>query len=459
MAINRAKRRLLFYTLILVFLIITPLMIALAVGYNLNLKAFSFFPTGGIFVKTNQTGVDIWLDGELIRETSFLISGALLSNVPVGTHNARIDKEGYRSWEKNISVHKGMVSEYRAVMMIPISAPVISASENIYREPFHYYLSPDGLFNAILLSAQKKLVIKEVATGQILFEKNFAVLPPAAEWIDDANLFLHSTYDDSETLLFRKTANDSFEEIKIKFLKTLKRQIIAKIRPYPADKNFIFILGKDNTVYRYKIANGFIEPIIKQALYFEIFNERIYFVTEKGFFASAALNGSDIQIIERPGFFLNGSFVSYPSEAGGVISLTDGTAGFFIFQNTDNFIKPVTAGIHKVVFSKNNTKALLKREHDLAILFITKENIMPFRDKLTLEKIIPDQKSAIIDSVWYANDYVLFTTNEGLFGAEIGIKSNDYMVQKISNESGHLATDGKIINIINEKGIFRYAIE
>lgn len=379
--------------------------------------------------------------------------------VSPGMHRIRVEKEGYRVWEKNIAVTQGLVSEYRSIMLIPTQPPRIDSKEFSALNPFHYYPSTHRIRNAIVIPKELKLIIHDIESGKTIFEKKLARVPHNLEWIDDNNFLAHMSPDDGEASIFRISSDGTIRELAINFLKTIKRQTILEVRSHPTDEKFLFILGRDRIIYRYRIADGFIEPIIDQTVHFEIYDQRIGFITKNGFFATSNLDGKDIQIIGRPGFFVNGIFSSYPSEEGGLIAFVDGVGGFFIFQDTERLIEPITAGVKHVSFDTKKNKALLQRENDLLVLFLLRESVPPFRERMSFEKLTKEIRQPIIDSAWYNDYYALFTTSEGLFGAEIGIKSDDYTMQKISSEGGFLSTNEKVITVINKKGVFRYAIE
>ena len=379
--------------------------------------------------------------------------------VSPGTHRVRIEKEGYRSWEKNIAVTQGLVSEYRSIMLIPVQPPRIDSKEFSILPPFQYYPSPRRIRNAIITQKDLTLLIQNIESGKVIFKKKVKQIPHDIEWVGDDNLLVRANADDSEASLFQISSDETIRELAINFLKTIKRQTLLEVRTNPADKKFLFILGKDRVIYRYRIADGLIEPIVDQVVHFELYNQRIGFVTQNGFFATANLSGKDIQVIGRPGFFINGTFSSYPSEEGDVIAFVDGVGGFFIFQDTDRSIEPIMAGVKRVSFNTKKDKGLLQRKNDLLALFLLRESTTPFRERMSFKKLTKETQQPIIDSAWYNDYYAIFTTSEGLFGAEIGIESDDYTIQKISSEGGFLSTNENIIAVINEKGIFRYAIE
>ncbi len=117
--ISRKTRRLFFYTLILVFFLLAPLLVALSYGYRLDLGTGEVEQRGGIFVKSRTPSLSIFLNGDFVKETSFISGGALLPEITPGSYLLRIEKEGFSPWSKTAQVKPSLVTELRYVMLIP----------------------------------------------------------------------------------------------------------------------------------------------------------------------------------------------------------------------------------------------------------------------------------------------------------------------------------------------------
>ncbi|MDP3772235.1 MAG: PEGA domain-containing protein [bacterium] len=116
---TRALRRLILYGLIVVFLIVGPFLIAYSLGYTLNLKEGAVERTGGIFISATIPNVAVFLDGTLVKETSFLAGAVFLTKIPPGIHLVRVEKKGYLPWSKTVTVQPQVVTEFRNVLLIP----------------------------------------------------------------------------------------------------------------------------------------------------------------------------------------------------------------------------------------------------------------------------------------------------------------------------------------------------
>ena len=57
----------------LIFIIVVPLFILDAKGYRLDLKeVLKFSQTGGLYISTDQSGIEIYINGELVKKTSII---------------------------------------------------------------------------------------------------------------------------------------------------------------------------------------------------------------------------------------------------------------------------------------------------------------------------------------------------------------------------------------------------
>lgn len=81
------------------------LAILLARGYRFDIKTLKFNPNGIIVIKSDPTGAQIFIDGNL--------KGATDSNISLapGTYDVNIKKDGYIPWYKRLQVEKEIVTE------------------------------------------------------------------------------------------------------------------------------------------------------------------------------------------------------------------------------------------------------------------------------------------------------------------------------------------------------------
>lgn len=110
--LSHKTRKRTFFFLVMVFLISLPFLFLYATGYKFGFK--KLISTGGIYVAAERTGAEIFIDGELVRETRTFRKAFYAQNLDAGTHRISVQKEGYHTWVKELPVTKRLVTEAQA---------------------------------------------------------------------------------------------------------------------------------------------------------------------------------------------------------------------------------------------------------------------------------------------------------------------------------------------------------
>ncbi|MEK7082506.1 MAG: hypothetical protein AAB915_02405 [Patescibacteria group bacterium] len=116
---RRSTRRLFFYSLVLLFAVAGPVLVAYSFGYTYDFSRAQFRQNGGIFVKSKTPRTSVFLDGTFVKETGIIIGSALLTDVSPRRHLVRLEKQGYRAWSKVADVKPALVTEFRFAVLIP----------------------------------------------------------------------------------------------------------------------------------------------------------------------------------------------------------------------------------------------------------------------------------------------------------------------------------------------------
>ena len=109
------KRHRTFLFLIFIFLVSLPFLYMYATGYRFDMtRPTSIVSTGGMYIAVERAGSEIYIDGELVRETRTFKKAFYAQNIDVGTHRVHVQKEGYHTWVKEFPVSKKLVTEAEA---------------------------------------------------------------------------------------------------------------------------------------------------------------------------------------------------------------------------------------------------------------------------------------------------------------------------------------------------------
>jgi len=148
------NRTLVFILMCTIFLILMPIFVFYATGYRIDFDGDerNIVSVGGIYINSEQDGVEILVDGKPVERMRIFRSAAYIQNLVSGIHKVRVQAEGLTTWVKPLPVHEFLVTE--------ASAFTLPATPQIRVVP--HYIDNNG-FGLVLTD------IKNATTSQALF--------------------------------------------------------------------------------------------------------------------------------------------------------------------------------------------------------------------------------------------------------------------------------------------------
>jgi len=105
------KIRLIYRLLLTAFFVLAvPLLILYSDGYRIGDELF-LVKTGGMYIDSNKSGIELYLNDELVREATIFKRGFFVQNLKAGVYNMVVKKDGYTTWNKVVTVEEQKVSE------------------------------------------------------------------------------------------------------------------------------------------------------------------------------------------------------------------------------------------------------------------------------------------------------------------------------------------------------------
>lgn len=98
--ISLKQRRLLYLSLIIIFLLITPIFILYTLGYRYNFDQNKLQKTGALFLRSKPSGAAIYLNNQRLG----IVTPNKISGLLPKEYQIKIEKEGYEPWQKNLSI-------------------------------------------------------------------------------------------------------------------------------------------------------------------------------------------------------------------------------------------------------------------------------------------------------------------------------------------------------------------
>ncbi|MFZ2834734.1 MAG: carboxypeptidase-like regulatory domain-containing protein, partial [Candidatus Moraniibacteriota bacterium] len=116
---EKIKRTLFFWSLVLIFCIVTPIIVFQAKGYRFDWHRGVFVFSGTISFKANPQNISAQLNGVLSENKRInRINGAFnISGLLPDDYNLKISAPDFYPWDKKIDVHSGITSEFWNVVL------------------------------------------------------------------------------------------------------------------------------------------------------------------------------------------------------------------------------------------------------------------------------------------------------------------------------------------------------
>ena len=134
---TRTTRRILFYCAIALFVGVSYIVLLYAQGYKYSFNEQRFIRSGALYVKANTTA-SVLINGKLKTSTSLLGNSASIGGLLPATYTISVQKEGWSSWQKKVTITAGFVEDFTHVMLLPQTG---QDKENI-RQEIHDLLYP-----------------------------------------------------------------------------------------------------------------------------------------------------------------------------------------------------------------------------------------------------------------------------------------------------------------------------
>src|SRR3990167_2692883 len=113
-ALTKRRRRILFWIMVAIFLVVTPLVVGYARGYRFDFDLRKVTQVGGIAVETEPSDALVFLDGKYTEDDTPTFIRSLL---PQHFYHVRVERAGYLPWEKTLEVAAREVAVARNIIL------------------------------------------------------------------------------------------------------------------------------------------------------------------------------------------------------------------------------------------------------------------------------------------------------------------------------------------------------
>jgi hypothetical protein len=129
---TRHTRRVIFYILVALFVIVGAAVVLYADGWRINPANFQTEKVGGIYVRSFPQNASITLDGKPIpNQSNFLNHGTLISNLFPKNYVIGLSLAGYDGWQENADVTPSLVVEMKYAVLVPQDGTAVATSSDV----------------------------------------------------------------------------------------------------------------------------------------------------------------------------------------------------------------------------------------------------------------------------------------------------------------------------------------
>lgn len=131
---SKIKKRVLFYFSVLIFIFLSILAVLTALGYAYNFSQERFVRTGSFGFKAN-TVAEVFINGKMEGQTSFLTNSFSIGRLKPGTYQIKIIGQATMPWQKRVEIQEGFFSYFPSVALLPAGMRPEILIQNLPQKP------------------------------------------------------------------------------------------------------------------------------------------------------------------------------------------------------------------------------------------------------------------------------------------------------------------------------------
>ncbi|MCH8741460.1 hypothetical protein IH779_01025 [Patescibacteria group bacterium] len=450
---TKKTRFILFSFLVILFLLIAPTIIFYSQGYRFNFDEKKIVRTGGVYLKVQPRGAQIYIDGKLVKKTDFLFGQALIDNLLPNKHKIEVKKSGYFPWMKNLAVQEQWVTETKNIFLV-LQNPKFNILNNEVKD---FFFSPD--LKKILLKKESK---KGWSLNLLNLEKNTeAVLLNEKEAGENLEFYTIQWSDDSKKILLNLT-NEEYvifdaDEEKLTSLDFLGRINQVFFDPKNSQKIFFVqdIAKKNNLFSTNYLKRETLRPILKDFVTYQVANNNFFWLEKSGIFYISNSAGEKIDTLNLDPIHIKPeSQYQLIVISPGKIFLKEGNILYYLNQDK-KILEKISEGIKETKTSPDFKKMAYFTDYEIWIIFLEKITSQPQKEKG--EKLFLTRFSEKIGDVfWWTSHYLVFNVGNSINIIEIDERDNInmYTLAEFPTPKIFWNKDNKILYILSNGNLY-----
>ncbi|MFA5115372.1 MAG: PEGA domain-containing protein [Candidatus Omnitrophota bacterium] len=151
-------RGILFYASVAVFFVFLPFVLSSALGYRFDRRNLKFTRSGLIFIKTQPSGANVYLNGKLLNDKTPVTINELLP----GRYRIRLELERYYPWSDEVTVEAGKATPLDKIILFLLRPNV----KQVNRDRFHSFWIDEERQLVYYINSEENALYKSDLAGE-----------------------------------------------------------------------------------------------------------------------------------------------------------------------------------------------------------------------------------------------------------------------------------------------------
>ncbi len=440
---EKVKRKIFFWILVILFFIIAPSLVLYANGYRFDLKKGVFVHSGTISLKVNPRNVAIFLNGKEEEVTTSRINNSLnIFGLMPREYNLKISADGFNEWSKKTEVHSGMASEFWNILLTRKEYEKTPYESGPLRR---FFISPEDRLIALVNQPEigtevKILDIKDAGIQKTFLFEGWSFIAEERkeniEWspkedyllipLEKKNAFLEE--EGGKEKIFSYFVADPDKGTYFNLNEFIGKSDLRNVRWDPEEKDYVFFLEGTN-LYRSSIKKKEDFALVSQEVssfdlaktgvyYSQLPNELVFRKDLNGETGKTQITFDSPKKTDS----LNEKLIVYDELR---IAFLDKNKNLYLLNKGEHkeYLEKIDDNIEGVQFSDDGKKLLFWKENEISVFFLRDWNVQPLRVENETKNIT--RYSEKISNVQWFKDYEHVIFSVGPFVKIIELDNRD----------------------------------
>lgn len=417
-------RKSIYYVFLVLFFVVGAYLLMVTQGLVFDWTKLRLVKTGAIYLRTTPPNASILIDKKpYSSESGFLSQGTLIKDLLPDTYHAEVFHDGYRDWQKDLTVEDGLVASASQIKLWKTEYPETEIASSSVKD---FFLTEKG---PVIQTDDDRILFGE---NELKGSSVAATTPDSTEVVtkDAKGNYILTDLDDMKSSL---NVSSLFPSLYKRISTSTSTQKITAVGFHPFSSSKIFIATRDG-VYLLDLKKIQLEEVVtlKETARLIVTENEVFASDDKG-----AFSGTNLLIGS------NSSFSIATSSIANVKTNPSGTK-FFILEKKGSLVEYDRSASTSTLIAKNVKDFFLSPE-EKRMLIVYDDNTMKLdylaeaTGDLHLSKgtltpiVIPNiLKTAKISATWMPDvpGYFLVAVNGDIFAVETDPRSplNTYLL-------------------------------